>query len=186
MAWGDIIGAVATLGAGLIGSRGASAQNAASAKAAQTQMAFQERMRRTQYQTTMEDMRLAGLNPILAYKQGGAGTPGGSTYSPVNVGGAAVTGASAGASSALAARRFAIEKERTIAEISKLYTSAAKDSADEKLAHAQSRVSNQNRKLLEQQEKMNQPDVSSAKHAQELYEGPGGSFFKWWQMIKRR
>lgn len=38
---------------------------------------FQERMRGSQYQTSMADMKKAGLNPILAYKQGGAGTPAG-------------------------------------------------------------------------------------------------------------
>jgi len=33
----------------------------------------------------MEDMRQAGLNPILAAKVGGASTPTGSTYNPENV-----------------------------------------------------------------------------------------------------
>ena len=60
-------------------------RNKAAKKAAARQMEFQERMSNTAYQRTMQDMRAAGLNPILAGKLGGASTPGGSTYQPENV-----------------------------------------------------------------------------------------------------
>lgn len=48
-----------------------------SAGEAKKQRDFQETMRATQYQAAMSDMREAGLNPILAYQQGGAGNVGG-------------------------------------------------------------------------------------------------------------
>jgi cysteinyl-tRNA synthetase len=59
----------------------AQANNAFSAAEAQKNRDWQEEMRKTQYQTAVGDLKAAGLNPMLAYTQGGAGTPSGATAS---------------------------------------------------------------------------------------------------------
>lgn len=76
---------------------GAWNQNRENRAAASRQMNFQRSMSNSSYQRAMEDMRLAGLNPILAYQQGGASTPAGASYTAQNVGSSAASGGLKGA-----------------------------------------------------------------------------------------
>ncbi|WNK12596.1 MAG: DNA pilot protein [Microvirus sp.] len=55
--------------------------NAANSRQAQNQMDFQREMSNTSYQRGTQDMMDAGLNPMLAYSQGGASAPGGASAS---------------------------------------------------------------------------------------------------------
>lgn len=80
------------IGGALISAGGSVLQNIMGQRAAGKQMAFQEQMSSSAYQRAMADMKKAGLNPILAYKMGGASTPAGSTYTPSNIGASAVQG----------------------------------------------------------------------------------------------
>lgn len=113
--------ALVPIGAELIGGAfsafGAERQNREARRATARQMEFQERMARNAYQYATEDMRAAGLNPLLAYSQGGASTPGGSTYQPQNVLAGAGAGISRGAATALATRRLKKEIDATDALI---------------------------------------------------------------------
>lgn len=79
---GDIAGATVAGGIAAAGSAGAAKINAdASLASAREQMAFQVGMSETAYQRAVLDMKNAGLNPALAYTQGGASTPPGASYS---------------------------------------------------------------------------------------------------------
>lgn len=80
MSW-SALASVASGVAGYLGQKSANKQNL---KIAREQMDFQKEMSSTAYQRSMKDMRAAGLNPILAYKQGGASTPSGASATMQN------------------------------------------------------------------------------------------------------
>lgn len=176
MALGALIGAAGDI-------IGGSMQNSANRKIAREQMAFQteanqkqmdfqERMSSSAYQRSMADMRLAGLNPILAYKSAGASTPGGATSGGAGI--PAVNVMKGIGTTAVAIARLKLEKKRSIAEIDKLYTSASKDSADADLA-THMRMNEQKRGvILKQQEEINRPSVHSARARASILSQPGG------------
>ncbi|AXL14569.1 DNA pilot protein [Microviridae sp.] len=74
--WNAIGSIGGSLIGGFLGMKGASSQNAANAKQAELNRQFQERMSSTAHQREVEDLRKAGLNPILSATKG-ASTPGG-------------------------------------------------------------------------------------------------------------
>ena len=104
MAWGAIAGALA-------GAAGAFLDARNQRNAAADQRQFNEYAYRNRYQWQMEDMREAGLNPILSYKQGAPGVPGVGGYSS-NVAG----GIAGGVSSAVAAQRVNAEVDNIRAD----------------------------------------------------------------------
>lgn len=65
---------------------GQSSANATNRDIAREQMVFQERMSNTSWQRAVEDMRAAGINPMLAVSQGGASTPPGASTRVESVG----------------------------------------------------------------------------------------------------
>lgn len=79
-----IIGAVGSIAGGALSSSGAKDANKKNLKIAREQMDFQERMSNTSYQRGVKDMQAAGLNPMLAYSQGGASSPAGAQQTMEN------------------------------------------------------------------------------------------------------
>lgn len=78
--FGDVLKGVASTIPGVGQFLGAKEQADTSYASARDQMSFQERMSNSSHQREVNDLRLAGLNPVLSVNSG-ASTPVGSTYS---------------------------------------------------------------------------------------------------------
>lgn len=68
----------ASIGGAFDGAASTSKANKRNQEMSREQMLFQERMSNTAYQRSMKDLDKAGLNPMLAFQQGGASSPSGS------------------------------------------------------------------------------------------------------------
>ena len=173
---GDVAGALI---GGAFSAFGAERANRAARAAAREQMQFQERMFKNRYRYTMADMEAAGLNPILAYKQGGGSAPGGSTYTPINIGAAGVTGAAGGVSSAVAARRAEYERALMKSQKDTTDTQGALNTFQSGVARAQRRVYEQQRKNLEWDEMQHRANSAFHKHLLDLWKSKAGKALAW-------
>jgi len=117
----DWLTAGASLVGGLLGFEGQEKTNAANSAQSAAQMDFQERMSSTSYQRAVADMQKAGLNPMLAYSQGGATTPGGSQAVMGNSAAAGVSGAQAAIQQSLSRAQV----DNTVANTDKAEAEAA-------------------------------------------------------------
>jgi hypothetical protein len=84
MTIGNILGGIGAGIGGALSYKGAKKANEMNYRIAREQMAFQERMSGTAYQRAVQDMKQAGINPIMAFNQGGASSPGGASANMVN------------------------------------------------------------------------------------------------------
>lgn len=104
------------LGSAVLGFMGQKDTNEANTALGREQMEFQERMSSTAYQRAVTDMQKSGLNPMLAYSQGGASSPVGAMPQVQN----AVSAGAASASQSMNVLRDVQQLEATKAQIEKL------------------------------------------------------------------
>lgn len=130
---------------------GSERTNSANRKMAESQMDFQREMRDTQYQAAMADMRKAGLNPILAYKTGGAGTPSGTSAVMQNSVAAGVDAFNSVTNSAATYKKLDPETRLIEQKIDESNSRTALNDEQLKVTAVESKNRQQQRKLIEAQ-----------------------------------
>jgi len=145
------VGLFGSVVGGALSFLGGERANSANKSLSRKQMRFQREMRNTQYQAAMADMRKAGLNPILAYKTGGAGTPSGTSAVMQNSVAAGVDAFNSVTNSAATYKKLDPETRLIEQKIDESNSQAALNDEQKKVTAVEIKNRQQQRKLIEAQ-----------------------------------
>lgn len=158
MAWAAVGAAALAAGASIYGG---SSANSARSEQAERANAFSEYMYKHRYQMQMDDMRSAGLNPILSYKLGAPGGPSGQMAGVEDVISPAVN-------SALATKRLGEDIRLMRATADKTHAEASKARAEAFLTDTAAVRENQLLAAVPSQIQRAQEEASTAREIREI------------------
>jgi hypothetical protein len=130
--------------------------NKSAEKSVAKQLAFQKESAQNSYQWATEDMKKAGINPMLAYQQGGSSALSGANYTPQNA-------AAAGVSSALNAAAATENVKNLQAQNQKIHSDVQLNKALEVSAGADAALKASTAQNVRTQTQLISRDLSRAK-----------------------
>lgn len=162
---------------------GGAANNAMQLQESARNRKFQERMSNTAYQRAVKDMKMAGINPMLAYMQGGASSPSGGQASLQDAVSPAIASAQHGRRLNRELSAMGAQIANTQADTSLKQQSTKTQLANEAYIQAQKTNMEQQTTNARQQEEVTRNLLDGIRRQSQFQRGTGGAIKPWTDMI---